>query len=85
MRFELYKQVALAADFPEVRLRRGDIATIVEYHPGKGRQEPGYSLEVFDAVGNTVAVITAWESQLASLNSNQLLHVRQIEDSVPSQ
>ena len=85
MKFELYTRVALAVDFPQERLRKGDIATIVEHHPGKAGQEPGYSLEVFDAVGNTVAVVTTRESQLASLNSNELLHVRQLADSVPSQ
>lgn len=81
MKFELYTRVALAVDFPQHRLCRGDIATIVENHPGKPGQEAGYSLEVFDAVGNTVAVITARESQLEQLNSNELLHVRQLADS----
>ena len=84
MKFELYTRVALAADFPQHRLRGGDVATVVEYHPGKPGQEPGYSLEVFDAVGNTVAVVTARDSQLERLNSNELLHVRQLVDASQS-
>ena len=83
MKFELFTRVALATDFTEHRLRKGDIATIVEYHAGKPGQEPGYSLEIFDAVGNTVAVVTARESQLDALNSNELLHVRRLADSMP--
>jgi len=33
MRFELFTQVALREDFPQHKLCRGDVATIVEYHP----------------------------------------------------
>src|SRR5207244_99364 len=53
MKFPLYSRVALAEDFPPENLRRGDIATIVEYYEGAAGQEPGYELEVFNAVGDT--------------------------------
>ena len=81
MRYELFKRVALAIDLPEHRLRGGDVVTVVDYHPGRPGQEPGCSLEVFDAVGNTVAVVTVRESQIEPLNSNELLHVRQLAES----
>ena len=55
MKYELFNRVALKTDLPAERLRCGDVATIVEYHPGRPDQEPGYSLEVFNAVGETVA------------------------------
>ena len=68
--------MALTEDLPEEHLRRGDVATIVESHPGRPGQEPGYSLEVFNAVGDTVAVVTVRESQIEPLTANELLSVR---------
>jgi len=58
MKYELSARVALATDLPEHHLRRGDVATVVEHHAGRPDQEPGYSLEVFTATGETVAVLT---------------------------
>jgi Domain of unknown function (DUF4926) len=76
MKFEMFSRVALKTDALEHGLRRGDLATIVEYHKGRPGQEPGYSLEVFNAVGETVAVITLRESQIESLSAKEILHVR---------
>jgi hypothetical protein len=76
MKFEMFSRVALKTDVTEDGLRRGDVATIVEYHQGRPGQEPGYSLEVFNAVGETVAVITLRESQIESLSAQEILHVR---------
>ena len=76
MKFEMFSRVALKTDVPEQGLRQGDLATIVEYHKGRPGQEPGYSLEVFNAVGETVAVITLRESQIESLSAQEILHVR---------
>ena len=61
---------------PERHLRRGDVATVVEYHPGRPGQEPGYTLEVFNAVGETVDVVTVRESQIERLTASELLSVR---------
>lgn len=72
----MFSRVALKIDVLEHGLRRGDLATIVEYHKGRLGQEPGYSLEVFNAVGETVAVITLRESQIESLSAKEILHVR---------
>ena len=83
MKHELYTRVALRMDLPRNQLRRGDVATVVEYHPGRPGQEPGYSLEVFNAVGETVAVITVGESQIELLTSNEILHVRALAETVP--
>ena len=76
MKYELFTRVALKTDLPEHKLRSGDVATIVEYHPGRPGQESGYTLEVFSAVGETVAVITVRQSQIEPLKSNEVLHVR---------
>lgn len=81
MRFELFTRVALREDLPEYKLCRGDVATVVEHHPVPD-EEDGYSLEVFNAVGETIAVITVEESQIQPLMSNEVLHVRVLEEAV---
>ncbi len=69
MKYELYSRVALATDLPEHHLQRGDVATVIEFHAGRLDQEPGYTLEIFTATGETVAVVTVRESQIERLNS----------------
>ena len=76
MKFKMFSRVALKTDVTEDGFRRGDVATVVEYHQGRPGQESGYSLEVFNAVGETVAVITLRESQIESLSAQEILHVR---------
>ena len=76
MKYPLFTRVALAEDFPQENLRRGDLATIIEFYEGGPGQEPGYELEVFNAVGDTFAVVTARESQIESLRKDELLSVR---------
>lgn len=77
MKFPLYSRVALAVDLPQEGMRAGDIATVVEHHaaPGPG-SEPGYSVEVFNAIGETLAVLTLPESQLEALRRDEILSVR---------
>lgn len=75
-RFELFQRVALARDFPAKHLRRGDVATIVDCHPALPGEEPGYSLEVFNAIGETVAVIVVNESEIQPLRADEVLNVR---------
>ncbi len=77
MKFKLFQQVALSKDIPEKRLRRGDLATVVDYHPARDG-EAGYSIEVFNAVGDTIAVTVVPESFLQELTSNEILHVRSL-------
>ena len=76
MKFEMFSRVVLKTDVPEHGLRRGDLATIVDFHPGVPGQEPGYSLEVFNAVGDTVAVIALGESQIETLREDEILCAR---------
>jgi Domain of unknown function (DUF4926) len=77
MKFKEFQQVALAMDIPEEKLRRGDLATIVDIHPRNGG-EIGYSIEIFDALGETIAVTTVPESLLEELTANEVLHVRSL-------
>ena len=77
MRFKAFEQVALAQDIPDKKLRRGDLATIVDVHPKNGG-EVGYSIEIFNALGDTIAVTVVSESLLENLNADEILHVRSL-------
>ena len=80
MAYPLFTRVSLAKDFPEQSLHRGDLATIVEIHEGGPAQETGYSLEVFNAVGETIAVLVVEESKITPGRRNEILHVRQLSE-----
>lgn len=78
MHFELYQEVALTHDVPEYALHAGDIVTLIDFvdHPTQG--EKGCVLEVFNAVGESIAVLTASVSFIEPLRANEILTVRQI-------
>lgn len=76
MKFELYKDVALAVDIPEHRLKKGDVATIAESIEPRPDHEPAYVLEVFSAVGESVDVLIVQESQIEPLQPDELFQVR---------
>jgi hypothetical protein len=63
MSYEMYQDLILTVDLPDVGLCAGDVGTLVERHvvPGK---EDGYSVEFFDMTGRTVAVVTVPGSHL---------------------
>ena len=84
MAFQLFTKVALKVDLPAQKLRRGDVATVVESHPGQPGQEPGYSLEVFNALGETLTVVTVSESHIEELKNDEVLHVRRLDAASPT-
>ena len=75
MKFELYIDVALTCDLPEHRLRRGDIVKLVDHHVARDGTE-GYSIEVFNAVGETIAVTSVPASALEALREDEVLSAR---------
>ncbi|HEY8899915.1 MAG TPA: DUF4926 domain-containing protein [Chthoniobacterales bacterium] len=77
MKFELYTDAALARDLPTDGLCAGDVVKIVDHHP-MGDTEDGYSIEVFNALGDTIAVTSVPESWLEPLLSNEVLSVRRL-------
>ena len=79
MKYELFQRIALARDLPEKRLQRGDVVTIVDRHPPNGG-EPGYSIEVFNALGETIAVTVVPESCLQPLTASDIMHVRSLAE-----
>ena len=54
-KLELYTDAVLMCDVPEHRLKRGDIVKLVDHHVAPDGSE-GFSIEVFNAVGDTIAV-----------------------------
>jgi hypothetical protein len=78
MEYPLFTRVSLKEDFPEYSLHKGDLATIVEIHEGGPAQVKGYSLEVFNAVGETIAVMVVEESKISPVTRNEILHVREL-------
>jgi len=77
MKYKLFEEIVLKKDMPGKNLKKGDIATIVEYHPVTGGED-GYSLEVFNALGDTIAVITVPESAIESLTEYEVFSVRSL-------
>ena len=75
MRFELYTDVALTRDMPQLALRRGDLVKIVDHHIAPDGED-GYSIEVFNAVGETIAVTSVPASSLEALRDDEVLSVR---------
>ena len=75
MAFELYTDVALTRDMPELGLRAGDLVKIVDHHIAADGEE-GYSIEVFNAVGETIAVTAVPVSALEALREDEVLSVR---------
>jgi len=77
MKYQLFEEVVLRNDIPEKKLKRGDVATIVDHHPAAGAED-GYSLEVFNALGSTIAVVTVGESLIEPLTEDEIFSVRSL-------
>ena len=76
MKIDLFKRVALKIDMPDQGLLKGDVATtIVEHLPGKNTED-GYALEVFNAVGESIAVVMVPESAVEPLTADKIPSVR---------
>lgn len=78
MQLELFQEVALARDLPEHGLKRGDVATLIDFAPSADGSEQGCVLEVFDAVGNSVAVVIVPAEHVVPLHAGEVLAVRQL-------
>jgi hypothetical protein len=76
MTMELYQEVALTRDLPEYGLRAGDIATLVDFVPHPSDGEEGCVLEIFNAIGESFAVIAVPISAVEVLRSDEILTVR---------
>ncbi len=77
MAYKLFEEVVLTKDIPKRGLKKGDVATIVEHHPVSDGED-GYSLELFNALGDTIAVITLSESAIEPLTEDEIFSVRSL-------
>jgi hypothetical protein len=76
MNLELYQQVYLNHDLPEYQLKKGDIATLIDFVLHPHNQEEGCILEVFNALGESIHVVAIPKSWVIPLQSNQIFSVR---------
>ncbi len=78
MKITLFSEVALTRNMPELGLFQGDVATVVDHLPSTSASggEEGYALEVFNAVGESIAVVAVPCSTVEPLRSNQVLATR---------
>jgi hypothetical protein len=78
------QDVVLLCDLLEEGLCADDVGTIVERHDVPGR-ETGYSVEFFDMLGNTVAVVTLPASALRAPSRADRPAVRSQPESISTQ
>jgi hypothetical protein len=78
MKLALYQEIALNRDFLNDNLRQGDIATLIDYVPHPETGEEGAILEVFNALGDTVFVVTVPASSINALQPNDVLSIRRL-------
>ena len=77
MTFELYTDAVLTRNLPFEGLCRGDVVKVVDHHPVPGGED-GYSIEVFNALGDTIAVTSVPESALEPMFANEVFSVRRL-------
>jgi len=78
MNLELYQEVALTCNIPEYQLKQGDIATLIDFVPHPTGGETGCILEVFNAIGESIKVVTVPLSAIKRLTSHDVLSSRQL-------
>lgn len=76
MTLNLYQEVALTRDLPEHQLKTGDIGTLVDIVPHPDGGEDGCVLEIFNAVGESIAVVVVSKSALEMLRADAILTMR---------
>lgn len=75
---ELHKEVALLHNIPGTQLRAGDVAVLVDIVPHPAGGEEGAVLEVFNAIGESIAVVTVPCAAVAPLRADQVPAVRRL-------
>lgn len=79
MPLPLYERVALRIDVPEKGLKKGDVVTTVELLKARRDLTNAYSVEAFNALGETIAVFTVAENDLEVLTEHDVLSKRTLE------
>jgi hypothetical protein len=76
MKLPLYERVALTRDLEEHGLRRGDVGVLVDYVPHPKGSEEGCLLEVFNALGESLALVAVRASDIEPMKADEVLAVR---------
>lgn len=79
MTLELYSEVALTQNITQHNLKIGDVATLVDFVPHPQGGEEGCVLEIFNAVGESIGVVTVPISTVKSLSANEILTIRSLK------
>jgi len=74
----LYERIALARDLDEYALKRGDVATVVDFVPHPTAGPDGIVLEVTNALGDSLQVVVVNADDIEPLSANEVLAVRQL-------
>ena len=82
MTIELFTEVSLNRDIAEYALKMGDIATLVDFVPHPQGGEAGCVLEIFNAIGESIAVVTVPISAIKPLAANEVLTIRPLEQAI---
>lgn len=77
MKVELYEDAVLTCDIPNHHLKKGDIVKVVDQHVAPGGLK-GFSIEVLNAIDETIAVTSVAESALEPLTQNEILCARRL-------
>jgi hypothetical protein len=77
VKYKLYTDLALGRDLPEEGLRKGDVVRLVDHHVAPDGTE-GYSIEVFNTLGDTIAVTAVEAEALEPLRSDEVFSVRSL-------
>jgi len=81
MQASTFERVALKQNVDGHWLRAGDVAYLVDYVPHPSGGERGCLLEVFNAVGESIATVTVPESSVEPLEADEVLSVRRLKAS----
>jgi len=81
MKLDLYAEVTLTRDVPAHNLQRGDIATVIDYVPHSEGGEEGCILEVFNVLGDSIAVVVVPLSAIAPLRADLVPSARSLAES----
>ncbi len=75
-----FQRVALTCDVAEHQLCAGDVAYVVDFVPHPSGGEKGCVLEVFNALGESIAVVTVPVSAVEPLAADEVFAVRRLAE-----
>jgi hypothetical protein len=75
-----FQPVALTRDVAEHQLCAGDVAYVVDLVPHPSGGETGCVLEVFNALGESIAVVTVPLSAVEPLAADEVFAVRRLAE-----